>query len=123
MTTPAQLPAVIGSYLTAHAAGDADAWLLFDFHGVNPIAAGLLRLEGMVTRRVFAYVPAEGTPVAVGGADFAASTLAAGVTAFLLDRDTPGLTIGPPIDPPNWCCVGARVASIPSGRRSWMRSV
>ncbi len=42
-----------------------DGWLLFDFHGCNPIAAGVLRLDGMVTRRVFAWVPREGTPVAV----------------------------------------------------------
>jgi Xaa-Pro aminopeptidase len=42
-----------------------DGWLLFDFHGTNPIAAGLLRLDGMVTRRVFAYVPRDGVPVAV----------------------------------------------------------
>jgi Xaa-Pro dipeptidase len=47
--------------------GDAglDGWLLFDFHGVNPIAAGMLDLEGMVTRRVFAYIPREGLPLAI----------------------------------------------------------
>lgn len=42
-----------------------DGWLLFDFRGVNPIASGLLGLEGMVTRRVFAWVPRSGKPVAV----------------------------------------------------------
>src|ERR1043166_1778503 len=42
-----------------------DGWLLFDFRGVNPIATGMLRLEGMVTRRVFAFIPREGTPVAL----------------------------------------------------------
>ncbi len=42
-----------------------DGWLLFDFHGINPIAGGLLRLEGMVSRRIFAWVPAAGTPVAI----------------------------------------------------------
>jgi Xaa-Pro aminopeptidase len=42
-----------------------DGWLLFDFLGINPIARGLLDLEGMVTRRVFAWVPREGVPVAV----------------------------------------------------------
>jgi Xaa-Pro aminopeptidase len=41
-----------------------DGWLLYDFRGLNPIAAGLLQLEGMVTRRAFAYVPREGNPVA-----------------------------------------------------------
>ena len=42
-----------------------DGWLLFDFHGLNPVASGVLRLEGMLTRRVFALVPREGTPVAI----------------------------------------------------------
>jgi Xaa-Pro dipeptidase len=42
-----------------------DGWLLYDFRGLNPIAAGLLRLEGMATRRAFAYIPRDGTPVAI----------------------------------------------------------
>jgi Xaa-Pro aminopeptidase len=42
-----------------------DGWLLFDFRGTNPIASGLLSLQGMVTRRVFAWIPREGTPVAI----------------------------------------------------------
>ena len=42
-----------------------DGWLLFDFHGTNEIASSLLGLQGMVTRRVFAWIPAKGTPVAV----------------------------------------------------------
>lgn len=42
-----------------------DGWLLYDFRGLNPIAGGLLRLDGMTTRRAFAYVPARGTPVAI----------------------------------------------------------
>src|ERR671917_496426 len=42
-----------------------DGWLLFDFHGINPVAGGMLGLEGMVTRRVFAWVPRDGSPVAV----------------------------------------------------------
>lgn len=45
-----------------------DGWLLFNFHGLNPVAGGLLRLEGMLSRRVFAFVPAEGTPVAISHA-------------------------------------------------------
>ena len=44
---------------------ELDGWLLFDFHGVNPIAGGLLRLEGMVSRRIFAFVPRVGAPVAI----------------------------------------------------------
>jgi Xaa-Pro aminopeptidase len=42
-----------------------DGWLLYDFRGLNPIAGGLMRLEGMTTRRAFAWVPARGTPVAI----------------------------------------------------------
>lgn len=47
------------------AAAGLDGWLLFDFHGVNPIATGLLGLDGMVTRRIFAYLPREGAPTAI----------------------------------------------------------
>lgn len=61
MLTPATLP----QFQSALSEAGLDGWLLFDFRAVNPIAGGLLRLEGMVTRRVFAYVPREGTPVAV----------------------------------------------------------
>ncbi|HEY7879054.1 MAG TPA: M24 family metallopeptidase, partial [Gemmatimonadaceae bacterium] len=39
--------------------------LLFDFQGCNPIAGGVLGLKGMVTRRIFAFIPQEGVPVAV----------------------------------------------------------
>jgi Xaa-Pro dipeptidase len=42
-----------------------DGWLLYDFRGLNPIANAMLRLEGMTSRRVFAYVPARGIPVAL----------------------------------------------------------
>jgi Xaa-Pro aminopeptidase len=42
-----------------------DGWLLYDFRGLNPIAAGLMRLEGMTTRRAFAWIPTRGTPVAL----------------------------------------------------------
>jgi Xaa-Pro dipeptidase len=61
MLTPETLPAL----QRALAENDVDGWLLFEFHGANPIAAGMLRLEGMVTRRVFAYIPREGLPVAL----------------------------------------------------------
>ena len=49
----------------ALAAANLDGWLLFDFHGANPISGGMLRLEGLVSRRVFALIPREGTPVAI----------------------------------------------------------
>jgi Xaa-Pro aminopeptidase len=47
------------------AAQKLDGWLLFDFHGLNPVAAGMLGLEGMLTRRIFALIPREGKPVAI----------------------------------------------------------
>jgi len=42
-----------------------DGWLLYNFRGLNPIATGLLGLPGMLTRRIFAYIPREGRPVAI----------------------------------------------------------
>jgi Xaa-Pro dipeptidase len=42
-----------------------DGWLLFEFRGCNPIAQNMLALEGMATRRAFAWIPARGTPVAL----------------------------------------------------------
>src|SRR5688500_2699179 len=61
MLSPSTLPAF------QHAIGEAglDGWLLYDFHGLNPIAAGLLGLEGMVTRRIFVLVPRSGVPTAI----------------------------------------------------------
>ena len=41
-----------------------DGWLLFDFHGSNPIAARLAGLTGgdhMTTRRWYYLIPAAGT--------------------------------------------------------------
>lgn len=42
-----------------------DGWLIYDFHGLNPIAVGLLELKGMTTRRFFVYVPRKGNPIAI----------------------------------------------------------
>lgn len=61
MLTPKTLP----EYQRALADARVDGWLLYDFRGLNPIAAGLLRLEGMGTRRIFAWLPTRGTPVAL----------------------------------------------------------
>lgn len=61
MLSPASLP----DFQAALADAGLDGWLLFDFRGVNPIAGGLVGLEGMVTRRVFAWLPRDGAPVAV----------------------------------------------------------
>ena len=41
---------------------NVDGWLLYDFRGTNAIAHGLLGFEGLVSRRVFAFIPREGTP-------------------------------------------------------------
>lgn len=43
----------------------ADAWLLFDFHGLNPVAGRMLALGGMGTRRIFVLLPKTGDVVAV----------------------------------------------------------
>ncbi|HXV16895.1 MAG TPA: M24 family metallopeptidase [Gemmatimonadaceae bacterium] len=44
---------------------DLDGWLMFDFHGLNPVATGMLPREGMGTRRIFVLVPRSGKPVAI----------------------------------------------------------
>lgn len=49
----------------ALAALDADGWLLYDFHGVNPVATQVLGIRGMGTRRFFVLLPRTGPPVAV----------------------------------------------------------
>src|SRR5690349_18960353 len=41
-----------------------DGWLLYDFHGSNPIAVSLTGLGGQhTTRRWYYFVPATGSPV------------------------------------------------------------
>ncbi len=62
--TPDALP----RFQAAIAEAGLDGWLLYDFRGANPIAAGLLALDGMVTRRVFAWVPRSGAPTAISHA-------------------------------------------------------
>ena len=42
-----------------------DGWLLYDFHGLNPVAVGMLELPGMTTRRFFVYIQRSGPPVAI----------------------------------------------------------
>jgi Xaa-Pro aminopeptidase len=41
-----------------------DGWLLYEFHGINPVAVQLLGL-GHTTRRGFVLIPDEGRPVAL----------------------------------------------------------
>ena len=43
----------------------ADGWLLFDFHGLNPVAKRVIGAGGLGTRRLFVFLPREGPPVAV----------------------------------------------------------
>ena len=42
-----------------------DGWLLFDFHGLNPVSTRVLGIGGLATRRLFVLIPASGKPVAV----------------------------------------------------------
>jgi Xaa-Pro dipeptidase len=56
---------------------ELDAWLLFDFHGINPIASRVAGLGAghMITRRWFGLLPVQGDPVwlhsAIEGQPFA----------------------------------------------------
>ena len=43
----------------------ADAWLLYEFRGVNPVARRVLGLGGMGSRRLFASLERVGEPVAI----------------------------------------------------------
>ena len=45
-----------------------DGWLLYDFRGLNPIAGHLVGIEGMATRRIFAWIPRAGVPVGIAHA-------------------------------------------------------
>ena len=64
MLNPQTLPAI----QAALKAEKLDGWLLFDFHGLNPVATGMLSMEGLLSRRIFALVPSEGKPVAISHA-------------------------------------------------------
>ena len=45
------------------AADGLDGWLLYDFHGSNPIAVSLAGLTGVhTTRRWYYFIPRTGTP-------------------------------------------------------------
>ena len=61
MLQPESLPALQSALDRA----GLDGWLLYDFHGLNPVAAGMLELPGMTTRRFFVYIPRKGSPVAI----------------------------------------------------------
>lgn len=57
-------PEVIGEIGDFLAEEDLDGWLLYDFHGLNPVAQSLLGL-GKTTRRGFVLIPKKGDPVAL----------------------------------------------------------
>ncbi|HKC80781.1 MAG TPA: Xaa-Pro peptidase family protein [Gemmatimonadaceae bacterium] len=61
MLQPRSLPALQSALDKA----GLDGWLLYDFHGLNPVAVGMLELPGMTTRRFFVYIPRTGKPVAI----------------------------------------------------------
>ena len=61
MLQPQSLPALQSALANA----GFDGWLLYDFHGLNPVAVGMLELPGMTTRRFFVYIPRSGAPVAI----------------------------------------------------------
>lgn len=58
----------LADFQSALADADLDGWLLYDFQGTNAIAGGLLGIKGMVTRRIFVFIPRVGVPQALGHA-------------------------------------------------------
>jgi Xaa-Pro aminopeptidase len=58
-------PDTLADVQRALADARVDGWLLYDFRGLNPVATAMMRLDGMTTRRVFAFIPTRGTPVAI----------------------------------------------------------
>ena len=62
------MPLDVAGIQEALRAEGLDGWLLYDFHGSNPIAAGLAGLTGgahMTTRRWYYLIPAAGRPRAL----------------------------------------------------------
>jgi Xaa-Pro aminopeptidase len=59
------MPLDIGAVQEALRADGLDGWLLYDFHGSNPVATRLVGLSGsgkMTTRRWYYLIPADGAP-------------------------------------------------------------
>ena len=57
-------PAAVERVQAALREQDLEGWLLYEFHGINPVAVSLLGL-GKTTRREFVMIPSEGEPVAL----------------------------------------------------------
>jgi hypothetical protein len=65
------------------AVDQVDGWLLYDFHGSNPVAVKLAGLTGAhTTRRWYYFIPASGTP----------QKLVHAIEPFVLDK-VPGVTV------------------------------
>jgi Xaa-Pro dipeptidase len=58
-------PQSLAGIQRAIAGAGVDGWLLYDFRRINPIAAGMLAREGMMSRRIFCFIPRNGNPVAI----------------------------------------------------------
>jgi len=55
----------LGEIRRAIADAGVDGWLLYDFRGINPIAARIAGVSTIGSRRYFCYIPREGNPVAI----------------------------------------------------------
>lgn len=64
LLTPGTLPTI----QHALAAAGVDGWLLYDFRHTNPVARAMAGLQGMGSRRIFAWVPTVGAPIGVSHA-------------------------------------------------------
>lgn len=62
---PSLSPATLPEIQQALASADLDGWLLFEFRGLNPVALQVLGIDAFLSRRIFVYIPREGTPVAI----------------------------------------------------------
>ena len=49
----------------AIALAGVDGWLLYDFRGLNPITVEMVGVQGLATRRLFAWIPRVGTPIGI----------------------------------------------------------
>lgn len=65
VATPMLTPRSLAPIQAALSEAGLDGWLLYDFRGLNPVAASLLGFHGLVTRRIFCWIPARGMPVAI----------------------------------------------------------
>src|SRR6185295_7900349 len=62
------MPLEIGAVQKALASEGLDAWLLYDFHGSNPVSfrlAGMDRSAHLATRRWYYLIPRNGEPKAL----------------------------------------------------------